>query len=56
MALREIYWSRYEARYLSRLATVVRRISELADVWCVFDNTASGAAMENAWELRQLLS
>ena len=51
-----MYWSRYEARYLSRLATVVRRISESADVWCVFDNTASGAAMENAWELRQLLS
>jgi hypothetical protein len=22
------------------------------DVWCIFDNTASGAAMENAQELR----
>ena len=51
-----MYWSRYEASYLSRLAMVVRRISESADVWCVFDNTASGAAMEDAWELRQLLS
>jgi uncharacterized protein YecE (DUF72 family) len=51
-----MYWSRYEASYLSRLATVVRRISEAADVWCVFDNTASGAALENAWELRQRLS
>jgi uncharacterized protein YecE (DUF72 family) len=26
-----------------------------AEVWCVFDNTASGAAIENAWELRQRL-
>jgi hypothetical protein len=24
-------------------------------VWCLFDNTASGAALENAWELQQLL-
>jgi hypothetical protein len=22
------------------------------DRWCVFDNTASGGAFENAWELR----
>ena len=44
----------YEANHLSRLATLVRQISESVDVWCVFDNTASGAAMENAWELRQL--
>ena len=51
-----MYWSRYEPSYLSRLATLVRQISESVDVWCVFDNTASGAAMENAWELRQLLS
>ena len=50
-----MYWSRYEASHLSRLATLVRQISESVDVWCVFDNTASGAAMENAWELRQLL-
>jgi uncharacterized protein YecE (DUF72 family) len=51
-----IYWSRYDANYLSRLATLVRQLSDSVDVWCVFDNTASGAAIENAWELRQLLS
>jgi uncharacterized protein YecE (DUF72 family) len=50
-----MYRSRYEASHLSRLATVVRQISESVDVWCVFDNTASGAALENAWELRQVL-
>ena len=42
------YWSRYDAGYLSRLALVVRPISQSADVWCVFDNTASGSAFENA--------
>ncbi len=50
-----MYWSRYEASRLSHLATLVRQISQSVDVWCVFDNTASGAALENAWELRQLL-
>ena len=28
-------------------------MSTAEQVWCVFDNTASGAAIENAWELRQ---
>ena len=28
---------------------------ESVDVWCVFDNTATGAALDNAWELRRLL-
>ena len=50
-----MYWSRYDASYLTRLGMLVRQIAESADVWCVFDNTASGAALENAWELRQLL-
>lgn len=49
------YWSRYEANDLARLATLVRQCAESVDVWCVFDNTASGAAIENAWELQQLL-
>ena len=30
-------------------------VSESVDVWCVFDNTATGAALENAWELQRLL-
>jgi uncharacterized protein YecE (DUF72 family) len=50
------YWSRYGAHELSQLAALVRRLSDAGDVWCIFDNTASGAAIENAWELRQLLS
>jgi uncharacterized protein YecE (DUF72 family) len=50
-----MYWSRYDATHLARLAAIVRQIAESAVVWCIFDNTASGAAAENAWELRQLL-
>jgi uncharacterized protein YecE (DUF72 family) len=49
-----MYFSRYEANDLSRLARQIRQLSESVDVWCVFDNTASGAAIENAWELQQL--
>jgi uncharacterized protein YecE (DUF72 family) len=49
------YWSRYEATYLTRLATRVRQIAESVDVGSIFDNTASGAAIENAWELQQLI-
>ena len=50
-----MYWSSYDASYLSRLATVIRQLAQSADVWCVFDNTASGAAFENAWELQRLI-
>ena len=50
-----MYWSRYDASYLSRLAKLVRRMSESVDVWCVFDNTATGTALDNAWELQRLL-
>ena len=48
------YWSRYEPDYLSRLAqTLAASLPQPA--WCIFDNTASGAAFENAYELQRLL-
>ncbi len=47
------YWSRYDENAIARLATTVCRLSIAEEVWCVFDNTASGAAIENAWELRE---
>jgi uncharacterized protein YecE (DUF72 family) len=34
----------------------VRGIATAEEVWCVFDNTASGAAIENVWELRECLT
>lgn len=43
-----MYWSAYDADQLVRWAAQVRRWPADADVWCVFDNTASGAAIENA--------
>ena len=49
------YWSRYSADYLKSLGASLRAAPP-ADAWCVFDNTASGAALENARELRALLS
>ena len=50
------YWSRYDADYISALARQLREIPSSIMVWCVFDNTASGAALENAWELQTILS
>jgi uncharacterized protein YecE (DUF72 family) len=50
------YWSRYDETYISTLAAALRRVPATVDAWCIFDNTASGAALENAWELLDLLS
>jgi uncharacterized protein YecE (DUF72 family) len=49
------YWSRYQDDYLDILGRAIRKVSRSVDVWCVFDNTATGAALENAWELKRLL-
>jgi uncharacterized protein YecE (DUF72 family) len=50
------YWSRYDEHYIATLADTVRSIPDAEEVWCVFDNTASGAAIENACELRERLT
>jgi uncharacterized protein YecE (DUF72 family) len=50
------YWSRYSETGIATLLATVRRLSTAGPVWCVFDNTASGAAIENAWELCERLS
>ncbi len=50
------YWSRYTTNDIGMLSQTLQRVSSAGEVWCVFDNTASGAAIENAWELRQQLS
>jgi uncharacterized protein YecE (DUF72 family) len=49
------YWSRYPADYIAALADRLRLIPSSIDAWCVFDNTASGAALENALELQTAL-
>jgi uncharacterized protein YecE (DUF72 family) len=50
------YWSRYGEEAIAAVAATIGRLSTVEQVWCVFDNTASGAALENAWELRERLS
>src|SRR5579862_4099354 len=40
-----MYWSRYDENDIATLALTIRRMSIAAEVWCVFDNTASGAAI-----------
>jgi uncharacterized protein YecE (DUF72 family) len=49
------YWSRYSEKYIDRLARTLEEQSQSADTWCIFDNTASGAAIENAFELHRRL-
>jgi uncharacterized protein YecE (DUF72 family) len=45
------YWSSYERPFLNALAATLRALPPAIDAWCVFDNTATGAALENAWDL-----
>jgi uncharacterized protein YecE (DUF72 family) len=46
------YYSRYPDELLKALARKIKKLTENARVWCVFDNTASGWAIENALALR----
>ena len=50
------YWSRYDEQYVASLAETLRSMPSVEEAWCVFDNTASGAALENAWQLQELLN
>lgn len=45
------YWSRYPIERIERWAQDLRALPSSADAWCIFDNTASGSAIENALEL-----
>lgn len=51
-----VYYSSYAPELLAALARrMAQAEAEGAEVWCIFDNTASGAAAGNALELRRLL-
>ena len=50
-----MYHSRYEADYLDQLGARMRSFRR-TPVWCIFDNTARGAATINAIELIAMLS
>jgi uncharacterized protein YecE (DUF72 family) len=50
------YYSRYDADYLAALADRLRAHRAAGvTTWCIFDNTASGAAAANALDLLRLL-
>lgn len=51
-----IYHSAYDVPYLEGLSqTLLRAGAEEKDIWCIFDNTASGAATANALTLSALV-
>lgn len=51
----KIYYSGYSAEFLDALATELRT-GVVAGSWCIFDNTASGAALLNALDLQARLA
>ncbi len=51
-----VYWSAYGEERLAALAEQANEEAKQATVWCVFDNTASGAALADALRLRELTS
>ncbi len=49
------YYSSYSPEYIRKLASDIATRHASRDVWCIFDNTASGAAAENALSLTREL-
>jgi uncharacterized protein YecE (DUF72 family) len=47
----EVYYSAYPAAYLETLSAKLAAKAQSAAVWCVFDNTAKGAATANALDV-----
>jgi uncharacterized protein YecE (DUF72 family) len=45
------YWSTYAPERIERLAEEVLALPRQMDCWCIFDNTASGEAIENALQM-----
>lgn len=53
----QMYYSSYAAEYLEKLdEQLVKEHSHGRTCWCIFDNTAAGAATRNGLELLDLLS
>lgn len=45
------YYSAYSEEFLDRIASQLTSLAQKARVWCVFDNTAAGHAIQNALQL-----
>jgi uncharacterized protein YecE (DUF72 family) len=51
-----LYYSLYPDEFVKQLARKAKNLAATTRVWCVFDNTASGWAIENAIALRTELA
>jgi uncharacterized protein YecE (DUF72 family) len=51
-----MYYSDYSEPFLQSLARTIAHQHQAADIWCIFDNTAAGAALGNAQSLERLLT
>jgi uncharacterized protein YecE (DUF72 family) len=51
-----VYYSTYSEEWLSELVPGFTSLQKTSEVWCIFDNTASGAAIENALILNRDLN
>ncbi|MEO6079146.1 MAG: DUF72 domain-containing protein [Steroidobacteraceae bacterium] len=49
------YWSSYETERLAQWTQALKSLPRGTPAWCVFDNTASGAAASNALQMRTML-
>lgn len=50
-----IYYSDYGADFLKTLAQALRAQAQTAETWCIFDNTALGAATANALSVTEAI-
>jgi uncharacterized protein YecE (DUF72 family) len=51
-----MYYSAYTESFLQALSATIAHQQPTAEVWCLFDNTASGAALGDATILKRLLT
>ena len=47
----KVYYSAYDSEYLEAIAEKLSAAAQSAEVWCIFDNTAEGAATTNALDV-----
>lgn len=52
-----MYYSPYTPEHLAEIAARLQQTARSGrDVWCIFDNTAAGAALDNARQLQSLIA
>lgn len=49
------YYSSYTSEFLDKICIKIQTLTGISNVWCIFDNTASGAAIQNALALKSRL-